>query len=69
MNMVEGECNSNVVMDDQDDNLSKELRAHNEYFKQMINLVPANFYFDQESIDKKNKQKSAVLDLSRSKGR
>ena len=69
MNMVEGECNSNVGMDDQDDNLSKELRAHNKYFKQMINLVPANFYFDQESIDKKNKQKSAVLDLSRSKGK
>ena len=57
-------------MDAQDDNLSKELRAHNEYFKKMINLLPADFYFDEESKDKIiNEQKSAALDLSCSKGK
>ena len=63
------ECNSNNIMDNQDNNLHKELAAHNEYFKQMINLVPADFYFNLESKEKINEQKSALLEALSNKGR
>ena len=63
------EYNLNVIMDNQDSNLHKELVAHNEYFKQMINLVPADFYFNLESKEKINEQKSAVLEALSSKSK
>ena len=36
----------------------ESLKQDNDYFKQIINLVPANFYFDQETRDKLSHNKS-----------
>ena len=53
---------------DSDDTLYNELLAHNEYFKQMINLIPANFYFSQDSKDKLADQENATIEALSNKG-
>ena len=55
--------------DDSNDTLHKELLAHNEYFKRMINLIPANFYFNQEIKDKIDGQKTVTLVSLSNKGK
>ncbi len=41
--------------------MMESLKKDNDFFKQMINLVPSNFYLSQDAKDKLNKSRKAVL--------